>query len=454
MKKGFRKIGAVLLTIAMALAMNSTVFAAPDGTLDGGLDGDFTADAWAVDTNETVNIQKELISDNAGDVSVKAPTINYNYEITAGTAGKTIKDATTAHTSGASVTATTKAGVTAGLKVNNTSGTTGSISWAPDTDDLTEGSNVKNLVLNFSGVNFGAAGVYRYVITEKPEGETVAADIDAAYLAAGVKGTTGSHVRYLDVYVKPSANYTGTGAANDWDVYGYVCFSNDNSIDATDTSSAEPSVDAAAKTNGFVTGSSAADTYYTFNVTISKTVTGDTLLQNTHAEFPFFVKFENASVTQPVLPIVSTSTNYSTIVTPLTTSANINSLTNHDLTIGHEGSVTYTGIPSGTKVSVYETVSATGTAGSTYTVTTTGADTNLDEVVANPNSSTSAVLNAQTVQAENNNATIAFTNALLLISPTGFVVRFAPYMLVLLGGILLIAIGLLVYNKTNKKETA
>ena len=50
--------------------------------------------------------------------------------------------------------------------------------------------------------------------------------------------------------------------------------------------------------------------------------------------------------------------------------------------------------------------------------------------------------------------TIAVDNNLQLISPTGFVVRFAPYMLVLLGGILLITIGLVIYNKTNKKETA
>ena len=443
MKKGFKKFGAVLLTVAMTLTMNLTALAAPDGTLENGLDGDFTNDAWVVDANETVNIQKELYSDNADDSNVNAPTFNYDYAIAAATGGNTITDATSAHASGVSVTITTKPGVTNGLKVNNASGTTGSITWDPDSDLLTEGSNIKNLALDFSGVVFGAAGVYRYVITETPD----------TYADAGVTETTGTHVRYLDVYVKPTASgFTDGTSADDWDVYGYVCFSNDNSIDATDTSGSEPDVAAAVKTNGFVSGTGVdPDIYYTFNVVISKTVAGDSLLMSTHAEFPFKATFANSTVTEPVLPIVTASNSYAT-VTDTVTSGDINALVNHGTTIGHGGDITYTGIPSGTSVSVNETITATGTAGTTYNVTTTGADTNLNEVVANPNSSTSAVLNAQTALQANNSADIAFTNTLQLISPTGFIVRFAPYMLVLMGGIFLIVLGVVLYKRTNKEE--
>ena len=55
---------------------------------------------------------------------------------------------------------------------------------------------------------------------------------------------------------------------------------------------------------------------------------------------------------------------------------------------------------------------------------------------------------------DNVSHTIAVDNNLQLISPTGFVVRFAPYMLILFGGIFFITLGIVLYNQTNKKETA
>ena len=318
--------------------------------------------------------------------------------------------------------------------VDNLSYTT-SLTWAPS-ETLSDGSNVKNIVIDFSNVVFSGNGVYRYVITETP----------SAYGTTGVKETTGSHTRYLDVYVKKNdSSYTDGLTAAQWDIYGYVCLSTDGNV--------SPST---AKTNGFVAvaeSSSGAgdgvdpDIYYSFNVTISKTVAGDNYLMTTHGKFPFTVKFENETVSGDVLPIVSAN-SYATTGTALT-AGNINSITAHDPLIGHEGTVTYTGIPSGTKVTVFETNNQSGT---TYSVTTTGGDTNLNNAaVAAPNASGNAVSNAQTALAANVSKTIAFTNTLTLISPTGLMFRYGPYVLILICGALLLFLGVK-FTRRNKEE--
>ena len=142
------------------------------------------------------------------------------------------------------------------------------------------------------------------------------------------------------------------------------------------------------------------------------------------------------------------------------------------MTLKDSSSVKYIGIPNGTNVEVYETNDVSGV---TYQVTTTvdgttsTADDTVDAAVIDGTAPT--VATAQTSPKEAYQSTkasftptvntdddvahsIAVDNNLQLISPTGFVVRFAPYMLILLGGIFFITLGIVLYNQTNKKETA
>ncbi len=477
MKKGFKRIGAFLLTAVMTLAMNATVFAAPGDPVEltnGEIGGSST---FATDKPQTqekkINIKKELTVYNVNETSINAPTISYTYVITAGAANINVTDATTDHANSTAVTAKTKAGV--GISDITLTGTTANtIAWAP-TETVTAAddgaANYKDLTIDFSNVVFGAAGVYRYVITETPH------DGVATYAATGVTETTSAtnpHVRYLDVYVRPATSgFTNGATAAEWDIYGYVCMLESEEItDAGDTTTT-----GAVKTNGFVAGTNdgtdyLADSYYTYNVTVSKTVTNDNYAKNTHL-FPFTVLFTNDTVTQPVDIIGDPSDTTNTKVTGWTDPASAAlsaGNTNGVVKIKDGENIKYVGIPNGTSVEVYETNDVSGV---TYQVTTVKDGVTpgtVDAAVTDtPTAPTSAVAQAATKAAyQSTKATITTTadadddtahsvavdNNLQLISPTGFVVRFAPYMLILLGGIFFITLGIVLYNQTNKKETA
>ena len=452
MKKGFKKLGAVLLTVAMALTMNLTVFAA-GGDMNGesGVIGEFTS----VDTpisplpGTTLTFYKEITAYNPETCTVNAPTITYEYTIGAGDSGKTITDNASHHaqngTDNVNVTVTTKAGV----GTPTISGTAAGELAITTSDTLSASANgkVNRFALNvdFSGVDFttvgSGAGVYRYVINETTT--------EATKNASGIKEGEVANTLYLDVYVD------GTGA-----IYGYVLFTNNNNIDATTSDAAAAT--AAGKIEGFVgsqpasgeystTETSIADKYYTFNLDLTKVVVNDTY--GASHQFPFTVTLANSSVTAAVKPemtITGTATQTALSAAPIAGT--------WSPTIANGGKISYVGIPCGTTITVKENNDVVGV---TYNSVSTNADTNADAKSINTGvDSNTATINcgatALTAATENHTSTgagaLTFTNTLLQISPTGFVVRFAPYMLVLMGGIFLIVLGVVLYKRTNKEE--
>lgn len=445
-----RKIIALVLSAVMMTVMMTTVFAAELGN---GEVGGFTAADKPVTQEKNINLQKELTVYNLNEAKVHAPTITYEYNITAGPANVKVTDETTDHESEKAVTAYTREGVLAKLKVNEVEGTTGTIKWeaSEEVDADPEGApNYKTLNLDFSGVVFPAAGIYRYTVTETvPE-----------YAASGVTETdneTNAHVRYLDVYVKPAATVSNNGnSAGDWEIYGYVCTLESEEI----TPDGDTAEKGAVKTNGFVSGKNdgtdySADSYYTYNVTVSKKVANDAFAQATHA-FPFTVLFTNAAITEEVDISSSTKGTVGGFSDPDVAALSAGN-TKGILTLKHESSVKYIGIPAGTKVEVYETNDMSGT---TYKVTTTRTnattETGTDDMVISGNAPTSAVAQAdpkandqstkttvETVADENDGKdhVIAITNTLVTISPTGVVLRVAPYIMILAAGIILLLVS-------------
>ena len=390
--KKFKKIGAFVLVVVMMLALSVTAFAAGDGS-------------DSLGTGDTVTIEDRLIAFNPDESSIYAPAVTFNYSIAAGTGGVTITDSD-------DVQAVVLAGDWSGTDSN---GNSISVSGAPtitasnsySMDDTLNASatgddtNVKNIEISFESVTFPKPGVYRYTVTR---------EIDDTNLALESADTI---VRTLDVYVMEE---NGTRS-----IYGYILHDVDGDVDESSTT----------KYDHY------ESEYKTSNLTVGKTLVNDSMM-NGH-KFPFSVTFtgtKNAHI------MVDPNEGVSGKATAADMAAGV---TSSEPGIANEGIVKYIGIPNGFTATVYETNDVTGTSYKSEGVADTAAAAkviNWTGDTANSNSASSAAATDVT-------KTIAFTNTLELISPTGVVMRVAPYVMILTAGI-----ALLIVSKRGRREEA
>jgi len=492
--KNLKKIGALVLAIMM-IAVVGLAFADPaklNENGEAGVAGDWdTADTVRLD-NKAVKIAKEITVYNPDESYVYGPEITYNYTIAAASGNElvTITDETRDHTSGVATTVTALAGVTQNVTMTGT--TTNQIAWTnSDILDAAPGGipNYKYLTVDFTNVIFTRPGVYRYKITES-----------ATYPNTGVTRGSISQIRYLDVYVMRSDRFNpahdGTTGkeyvSTDWKIYGYVCIG-----DADKGKNIDP--DLTTKTNGFVDGdatsshTSYADEYYTYNFTVTKDLVGDnTIIDH---QFPMNVAFSggptgnfqliaetdgaksslNTTEVASGAPTVNSASGVSGAAAttaairkvgnagPLANFANAGApkVADGNTTTGTTvGYIKYIGIPNTTVVTVTETNDVVGT---TYTATvkedvTTDAGTALAATTMTATTGTMAAESASASIDTDETATrtgasngeankiaknidIQFTNTLAIISPTGYVSRFAPYALILIAGIALLIVA-------------
>ena len=466
--KKLQKTGFLLLVLALAL-MVSASFAVG---LDGGEAGGFTQPDTPNVNDKVVSIQKEITVFNPDEALIYGPAITYTYTVTPGTA-VSVTDAASDHSSGTAAETTTLPGITTGMKVNGgTAGTAasaaGTLEWTnADILDAADAgtANCKAFTLDFTDVVFTQPGVYRYLITESAD----------AYTTSGVTETTGTHTRCLDVYVMRSDEYDAAEiTSDDWRIYGYVCvIENEDITPEGDTTST-----GAVKTNGFVAATNdgtkvKADEYHTFNLTVGKTLAGDSTM-NSHqfpfdaawtagsatGTFQFAVKETGATVTKTAQAAATSVGGTSVAANSLYKVGGANAAgtdgKDGNPSIASGGTVKYIGIPTGTKAEVTETNNVTGT---TYTTTLTvdgsaaaftggtAALADEDKTATMPDGATAIYAQASAPEVDTN-VVIQFTNTLSIISPTGYVVRFAPYVAMLIGGI-----ALLVVAKKHRKHT-
>ena len=478
--KNLKRIGAIILALVMVLGMSTMVFAtepeepvttSPTTLNTNGEQGVFPEKDTPTPQSKTLVLEKELKVYNLDEATVKAPTISYTYTIAPATvaAGTTVTDSDkngTIHDTGVTVTAPVKAGVG-----NPTIADSGVVYWTA-TEDVNAGTdgvkNVKGISIDFGSVVFTGPGVYRYEISEELTGT------GDTYAASGVTETkagdkTGSHSRFVDVYVRPAADFNNGSTAVEWDIYGFTCFYNNVSITESDKTTS------AVKTTGFVAGTTdgstpvSADSYYTFNVTLSKEVVNDAY-SAANTAFPFTVIFTNGTVTKNVDIIGPEASTTVTGWTNPDAAALSDGTTKGIVNIKSGGQIKYIGIPNGTSVDVYETNIASGV---TYKVETKRNDN--DTVVwtdpsvswtdtapstaipqTNPKAayeSTQKTVVTTTADADDDNAyAVAITNTLMTISPTGLVMRFAPYALILAAGIVILVIALKHRSKKDDED--
>ena len=463
-----KKICALTSATVMVVGLSATAMAAVD--LTGGEVGGYTSPDTPNVDDKVINLKKEITAYNPDEALIYGPAITYTYGIVgaSGTELVQITDDPSDHDSGLATSTTALAGITTGVSMTGTSSNT--IAWT--NADILEASstgtaNYKDLVVSFANVVFTQPGVYRYKITETAN----------SYTTSGVTDGGNSNTRYLDVYVMRSDSYTDGSTAAQWKVYGYVC------INSTDAESAiSPS--STFKTNGFVDtdttgGVSTADEYRTYNLTLGKTLTGDTTM-NSH-KFPFDATWTAGAATGTFQFIVEETGTASATKTPQAATTTVNGTAvaadslykvgiadavgaaDKDGTplIANGGTVKYIGIPNGTKVTVTETNDVTGTTYATTATETIGSGSasaiewtggtsvkSADNKTATMDMGDTAIYVQAAAPTADSNVTIQVTNDLSIISPTGYVVRFAPYMILMGLG----AVVLVVFKSTRREE--
>lgn len=448
MKGIFKKVGVLILAAVTAISMSAIAFAAPT-LLTTGEQGAFTSPDTPVSQSKTLVISKELTAYSpAGAGDIYAPDISYTYTIAPATVAtdSSVTDAAGKHASNTAVTVPVKAGLGTPVIANS-----GVVAWT-NSDSLVASdsgdANKKDISIDFSSVVFQGAGIYRYEITE-------ALTSGYTYATSGVTETTDAtngHTRFIDVYVRPATTgYTDGTTAAQWDIYGFTCFYN-NAAEITEDNKADTPV----KTTGFVAGTTdgseevKADSYYTFSIVVSKSVVNDGYGAATHA-FPFTVIFTNGTITRTVdIQGYEKSPTATGFVDP---AAGTITGTQGILNLKSGGMVRYYGIPCGTTIEIYETNDVTGV---TYKVDSNlSGTTTTDQAVTWGNAPASATAQASTKAAyESTKVTVtttadaagtekdlAITNTLLTISPTGVVLRVAPYAVIFAAGIILLIVA-------------
>ena len=457
----FKRIGVLIMALVLVLTVTAAAFADDPAEEpatssaaelkengEAGVAGDWDTADTIRDQAENVNIKKEIKVYNPEGTDVHAPVITYTYTVTPATGTDlTVTDEARDHDPERQVTAPVRAGLTTGLVVTGTAaGAAGNGTQAVGTLVFTNETtwetaaagkiNEYDINLDFSGVPFTKPGVYRYHIAET---------VDPSYDAAAMEDGKFDDL-WLDVYVDGELN-----------VYGYVCMNKEESVTETTQSKINGFVDAS--DDGGTANDDGADKYYTYDLDLSKLVENDSYAEENIA-FPFTVVFTNPDGYSATFMIDQTTGTGSTGLNDSAATLSGNDPTDWSgvALVKEGGKITLTGIPAGVDVEVYETNIVTGV---TYAVTTKVTDITddvVDDSVVSTDTTPTAAVTQGTSKTNDYESTavhvdtpkiakvekkqeVEITNKLVLISPTGVVVRIAPYVLILAAGIALLVIG-------------
>lgn len=385
-----KKLISVFLAVVLALSLSAAALAADSantinpnaGMVAGAGDTVTWTDIFTIDEND--------------EITQNLPAATFNYTIKAGT--------------GAAATANSPL-VKAGVGTPTINNAVHAVTTPPTTTSEVE------VTANFSGVKFTEAGIYRYNVTEELGTSNSAADIDIDVN----NGNKGTYV--LDVYVK---KVPGTeGAEDTFKPYAYALSKTGEFASFTHDAN-NPVWNAIYKgaENGTGKVNEIVNELTTYDLTITKTIVGDVAAN----EFEF------------TIDITDVPTDVYIKLDDKTPVAGNQTFT---VKLGNDGKAVIKGLPSLAKYAIKEAVNRLE--GYEVVVQETKTDKTVAAGTYNwiPNAADAVAygINSDAVPMGEGSVKVDYTNTLDNISPTGVVLRVAPYALILVAGIALLLIS-------------
>ena len=427
---------ALILALILVLSLGATALAAEDqsSVLDGstGAAGvKKNADHSSVGT--TLNIPKGITVYGSMD-KVYGPTVTYTYSIAPRSITNTSAGYDYTVTDFNNASAKVKAGPADGVTLSDSTAvfTSSEVTLSSGTAEITDNITVSVDLTKFANTTYGP-GIYRYTITD-----TTA--INDLYAAGITRDDNYNTTRDLDVYIK----YNAAGTA--LEVYGYVLLDTPVSPEGVDDQPLQW-VTPTTKSSGYIDAAETyTDEYHTIDLTLTKVVTGD--MGNKNHQFPFAFTVSNLGLNYyHGETTANTSASYTaTATTSISGIGLANGETYSIRGLNPKATINYT--ETNDTVDTY-TLTVTNNGGaSSYVKDNAGTSADIHDVeiamlVGTKTTETMAVSNYDTDNSVTSvKATIAatdaqavtFTNNLNAISPTGVVLRIAPYALMLVAG--------------------
>ena len=341
-------------------------------------------------------VLKKAIAVTNYDGYAYEPTITYTYTLANGTADGTVTNTTD--------------DLTVAFKA-------GDINWLADGENavktaefnssnaVTGETSSRDLTWTFAPDEFPSAGVYRYTITETPS-------VDPASIGI-VKSEAYDPEKFLDVYVR-------NGDAGH-EIYGMVVV--DDEEDAV--------IEGSAKSEGWNINEDLEE-YKTYNMTVTKQITGAGA--DMTAKFPFTVSLEG-EMGSANIATEGTGEAISEFGLNEDGSATVTG------TLGHEASLTIKGLPITVGFSIKETNNTRETYKATAAAVNVEDSTLAEEADLEGDGHEVVVLTDGAIAKASGAIDITVTNDLAAISPTGVVLRYAPYLLILAAGIVIFLVS-------------
>lgn len=440
--KKLRKIGAIVLAVMMVAVMGLAL--ADDA--DNSYSGSGNTIATGVAGTTSIPLKKSIVFFNKNGSTVYEPNLTYTYTVAPHDPnGATVTDDGSLNQN-TPVTVTVNQGPSGGVYFDGTDNEIAFSSSNTAVAALSTGTEVEHSTnLSVDLTKFTRAGIFRYIITES----TTASQKNAVGV---VQGSTFNNTRYLDVYIR--------NGDSGLELYGAVIFktaetasgsegTDDIDTDFEKTTGFAPGTDATSGATDY-SSETACDTYTTYDFSVKKEVSGG--LADKTNEFPFYVNVTNTISGAKYTFFDDPGTGTGTAET-IPSSASIAKGTNESssaLTLKHGDYIKFVGVPSSTSAALSIVITEWNNTPDSYTPSVE-ATNGTPAMVIGTLMATGGSDSVSTFDLKTNDDAdqiITVTNTLAEISPTGYVTRFAPYALILIGGI-----ALLIISRKHKKHT-